>query len=208
MMDQLSILHFFGAQTGTQYNLGRTLTHEVGHWLNLRHTWGNGGANTDCASDDQVTDTPKTNGPTYTCAVNRTSCGLRTMVQNYMDYPEDACMVLFSQGQSARMRAVLATGGARSTLPLTQYSGVVPGVTSGTTTTTGAAASTTTTTSGNGATGTSTSANGATSTSASSTTVTSTSSSSDSGELSVIVNSASISTIGMTVIISIMVLLY
>ena len=88
---------------------GRTTTHEVGHWLNLRHIWGDGG----CEVDDHVADTPPASGPTHGCATYEESCSGAKMVQNYMDYTDDACMNLFTQGQSARMRALFAPGGFR-----------------------------------------------------------------------------------------------
>ena len=89
------------------YNLGRTATHEVGHWLNLRHIWGDGG----CSVDDYVSDTPTSDGANYGCASTHVSCSSLDMVQNYMDYSNDACMNLFTQGQKTRMHAVLAPGG-------------------------------------------------------------------------------------------------
>ena len=105
---------FFGT-TGTAiapYNLGRTTTHEVGHWLNLHHIWGDG----DCTADDMVDDTPPADAPNYGCAVGRISCNTVDMVQNYMDYSDDPCMNLFTAGQKARMRALFDRGGARSSL--------------------------------------------------------------------------------------------
>jgi len=94
------------------FDLGRTTTHEVGHWLNLRHIWGDGG----CSVDDFVSDTPLSDAPNYGCASGHVSCGSEDMVQNYMDYSDDGCMNLFTAGQSARMNAVLAPGGARASL--------------------------------------------------------------------------------------------
>ncbi|MBC7522978.1 MAG: T9SS type A sorting domain-containing protein [Flavobacterium sp.] len=91
------------------YNLGRTATHEVGHWLNLKHIWGDENA---CAADDEVIDTPKqtvsTSGckvfPSYdTCTTNYPGI----MFKNYMDYSDDNCVGLFTYGQFARMDAVL-----------------------------------------------------------------------------------------------------
>jgi hypothetical protein len=84
------------------YNLGRTCTHEVGHWLGLRHTWGDG----DCSADDYCDDTPNSDGPNYTCDAHY-SCGSWDMIENYMDYTEDQCMSLFTQDQKDRMRQVL-----------------------------------------------------------------------------------------------------
>jgi len=92
------------------FNLGRTTTHEVGHWLNLRHIWGDGG----CGVDDFVTDTPTSDAENYGCAIGHVSCNSTDMVQNYMDYSDDACMNLFTQGQKNRMQATLA--GSRSSL--------------------------------------------------------------------------------------------
>ncbi len=94
------------------FDLGRTTTHEVGHWLNLRHIWGDGG----CSVDDFVSDTPLSDGPNYGCAEGHVSCGSVDMVQNYMDYSDDACMNLFTVGQSDRMNALFTNGGARASL--------------------------------------------------------------------------------------------
>ena len=103
--------------TGTAqapFDLGRTATHEVGHYLNLRHIWGDGG----CGVDDFVADTPEDDGANYGCALGSASCvaGTSAMVQNYMDYSDDACMNLFTQGQSDRMNALFLPGGARASL--------------------------------------------------------------------------------------------
>ncbi|MBD2724575.1 M43 family zinc metalloprotease [Hymenobacter armeniacus] len=101
----------------TTYDLGRTATHEVGHWMNLRHIWGDdGGA---CTGDDLVTDTPLQGAENYGCpAAGKSSCTNAAtggdMFMNYMDYTDDRCMFMFSQGQAARMTAVFDAGGARS----------------------------------------------------------------------------------------------
>jgi choice-of-anchor B domain-containing protein len=94
------------------YNLGRTATHEVGHWLNLRHIWGDGL----CNMDDDVSDTPESDGANYGCALGHVSCSTEDMVQNYMDYSDDACMNLFTAGQAVRMQALFQPGGAREGL--------------------------------------------------------------------------------------------
>jgi len=94
------------------FNLGRTMTHEVGHYLNLRHIWGDGG----CSVDDFVSDTPASDAPNYGCAIGHVSCGSTDMVQNYMDYSDDGCMNLFTQGQKSRMQALFSPGGARASL--------------------------------------------------------------------------------------------
>lgn len=105
---------YFGT-TGTAqapFNLGRTTTHEVGHYLNLYHIWGDG----PCGQDDLVTDTPESDDANYGCEAGHTSCGTVDMVQNYMDYSDDACMNLFTAGQKTRMRALFGDGGARTSL--------------------------------------------------------------------------------------------
>jgi len=105
---------YFGT-TGTAtapFNLGRTTTHEVGHWLNLRHIWGDTG----CGGDDFVSDTPLAGSPNFGCpsfGANSCSGGDPDMWMNYMDYVDDRCMYMFSQGQVNRMRATFETGGGR-----------------------------------------------------------------------------------------------
>ena len=106
---------------GGIYNLGRTATHEVGHWLNLYHIWGDGG----CSVDDDVADTPESDGANYDCNLGHVSCGTEDMVQNYMDYSSDACMNVFTQGQADRMAALLASTGARGSLRNSTGCGVV-----------------------------------------------------------------------------------
>lgn len=93
------------------YNKGRTLTHEVGHWLGLRHIWGDG----NCAND-YVADTPSQASPSSGCPTGRITCGGVNMVENYMDYSNDACMNIFTEGQKERMRAVIDVSPRRKTL--------------------------------------------------------------------------------------------
>ena len=96
----------FGAGSGcgnvnpqSPYNLGRTLTHELGHYLLLDHIWGGG-----CGSDDDVGDTPNSQNPYYGCpSIGASSCSSTDMHMNYMDYVNDLCMYMFSDGQSNRM---------------------------------------------------------------------------------------------------------
>ncbi|MDZ4824010.1 MAG: T9SS type A sorting domain-containing protein [Flavobacteriales bacterium] len=111
---------YFGT-TGTAtapFNKGRTATHEVGHWLNLYHIWGDDG--TGCTGSDLVTDTPNQANENYGCpSFPQTSCSNGAngdMFMNYMDYTDDACMFMFSNGQGARMQALFAGGGARVSL--------------------------------------------------------------------------------------------
>ena len=91
------------------FNLGRTATHEIGHWLNLFHIWGDDG--TACTGTDQVDDTPNCAGPNYgvptfphvTCSNGPNG----DMFMNYMDYVDDRAMVMFTTGQSVRAQAAL-----------------------------------------------------------------------------------------------------
>jgi len=100
------------------YNLGRTLTHEVGHWLNLRHIWGDdGGA---CNGSDYVADTPNQGSENYGCpAFPHISCANGPngdMFMNYMDYGDDNCLNMFTTGQGTRITAAL--NGPRSSIKL------------------------------------------------------------------------------------------
>ena len=108
---------YFGR--GTQYNLhlaynrGRTTTHEIGHWLGLRHVWGN---EYGCNYDDGIEDTPESDEPYYDCPMNNSqSCGTIDMTMNYMEYVNDACMYMFTLGQKDRIQEVLNTSRASVT---------------------------------------------------------------------------------------------
>jgi hypothetical protein len=102
---------FFGeTNAGGIYGKGRTATHEVGHWLNLRHIWGDGR----CNRDDFVTDTPSSDAPNYNCPTYPTvNCRTADMTMNYMDYVQDDCMYMFTSGQNDRMRALFVAGGSK-----------------------------------------------------------------------------------------------
>ena len=96
--------------TAAPYHLGRTASHEVGHWLNLNHIWGDDGSA--CSGTDNVGDTPNQTGANFGCpgfprtdACTGSSPGV--MFMNYMDYTDDGCMNMFTQGQSLRMHACL-----------------------------------------------------------------------------------------------------
>jgi hypothetical protein len=109
--DGVVILHTGFGTSGTArppFHRGRTTTHEIGHWLNLRHIW----ADTEgCSGSDFVEDTPNAAGPNFgkpafphvTCANGPHG----DMFMNYMDYVDDDAMVMFTLGQVERMRATL-----------------------------------------------------------------------------------------------------
>ncbi len=88
------------------FNLGRTVTHEVGHYLGLEHTF-SGGCSNSYTSGDLIVDTNPESSPTFGCPGNRNSCGLQAPFHNYMDYSDDICMNQFTPEQSNRMRCSL-----------------------------------------------------------------------------------------------------
>jgi hypothetical protein len=99
--------YYFGTIGTVQYpySEGRTAVHEVGHWLNLRHIWGN---STGCTTDDNVSDTPDSYDRYFGCpSYPQYSCGTSDMFMNYMDYVNDACQHMFSLGQKQRMRSAI-----------------------------------------------------------------------------------------------------
>ena len=98
--------------SGAPYNLGRTATHEVGHWLNLRHIWGDATCGSDLVSDTPTHRTSNAGCPAYP-KTNTCTGGGTEMTMNYMDYTDDVCMYMFSAGQKARAQALFATGGSR-----------------------------------------------------------------------------------------------
>ncbi|MBS7231302.1 zinc metalloprotease [Flavobacterium psychroterrae] len=95
------------------FNLGRTGTHEVGHWMNLRHIWGDATCGSDLVSDTPTHNTANYGVPAYphysTCSGTPVE-----MTMNYMDYTDDNGMYMFSNGQKSRMAAIFVTGGARA----------------------------------------------------------------------------------------------
>jgi hypothetical protein len=106
---------YFGlsGSANAPYNLGRTATHEVGHWMNLRHIWGDAA----CGSD-LVSDTPTHNDANYGVPVypHYSTCTGKPveMTMNYMDYTDDNAMYMFSTGQKSRISAIFVSGGARA----------------------------------------------------------------------------------------------
>jgi hypothetical protein len=110
--DGVVILHSGFGTTGTAaapFALGRTATHEIGHWLNLRHIWGDDG--TGCNGSDFVNDTPNAAGPNYGApAFPHVTCmngPNGDLFMNYMDYVDDAAMVMFTNEQVTRVQACL-----------------------------------------------------------------------------------------------------
>ncbi len=98
----------------TNFNKGRTTTHEAGHWLGLRHIWGD-----DNCGDDAIFDTPQqayynNNCPSFphlsSCSPNANG----DMFMNFMDYTNDACMNMFTEGQKSKMRGLFSVSGPRN----------------------------------------------------------------------------------------------
>lgn len=132
--DGIVIGHQYFGTIGTaaateDYNLGRTATHELGHYFNLEHVWGpeDGG----CNEDDLVSDTPLQFTESEGCSSfpsydDCTSAGNGIMFNNYMDYSDDRCATMFTQGQKMRMLAAL--NGSRSTLLSSDACGLLTSV--------------------------------------------------------------------------------
>jgi len=110
---------FFGrvGKLSAPYHRGRTATHEVGHWANLRHIWGDA-----TCGNDFVDDTPQHNTSNGGCpsSEHKSTCAGTPyeMWMNYMDYTYDECMYMFTHKQRDRMRSVFASGGFRSAMAL------------------------------------------------------------------------------------------
>lgn len=105
------------AVNNTPYHLGRTAVHELGHWLGLRHIWGDA----TCGSD-HCNDTPPAQNANYNCPTHPYKSGVCTgntngeMTMNYMDYTNDACMYMFSNDQKNRAQLIMTHSPLRSTL--------------------------------------------------------------------------------------------
>ncbi|PCJ27440.1 MAG: hypothetical protein COA97_04010 [Flavobacteriales bacterium] len=110
--DGIVVLYNAFGNTGGTYGKGRTATHEVGHYLNLRHIWGDA-----TCGNDFCNDTPTQQDPYYNCPTHPSpSCSNSgDMFMNFMDYVPDACMVMFTADQKARVQATLnpSTGAPR-----------------------------------------------------------------------------------------------
>ncbi|WP_269222672.1 zinc metalloprotease [Flavobacterium sp. IMCC34518] len=106
---------YFGlsGSANAPYNLGRTATHEVGHWMNLRHIWGDANCGSDLVSDTPTHNDANYGVPTYPHYSTCTGTPVE-MTMNYMDYTDDNAMYMFSTGQKSRMSAIFVSGGARA----------------------------------------------------------------------------------------------
>jgi hypothetical protein len=104
-----------GETTIPNLDMGRTLTHEMGHFLGLLHTFGPAGS---CSYSDYCNDTPPISSPTYGCPSEKPAAcdGRPAMSENYMDYSYDRCMNIFTKDQVARMHIVLENSPRRKSL--------------------------------------------------------------------------------------------
>ncbi|CAM3823654.1 T9SS type A sorting domain-containing protein [Flavobacterium cucumis] len=112
-----------GGNYGAPYDKGRTMTHEVGHFLGLRHIWGDG----DCTADDFCADTPNAGAANEGCpTIDSCPGGGNDMVQNYMDYTNDTCMNIFTLDQKARIVAVMNNSPRRASLKTSTKNIAIP----------------------------------------------------------------------------------
>ena len=100
------------------FNKGRTATHEIGHWMGLRHVWGD-----NSCGDDGIGDTPQQSGYNNNCPSfpHLSSCSPDAngdMFMNFMDYTNDGCMNMFTEGQKIKMRSLFSAHGLRNSFLL------------------------------------------------------------------------------------------
>lgn len=109
----------------TQYNKGRTMTHEVGHWLGLLHIWGDA-----TCGNDYCDDTPIHHDSNYGCPTTiPLSCDIPAvpeMIENYMDYTDDSCMNIFTQNQKDRITTIMNNAARRSSLKTSTKNVAIP----------------------------------------------------------------------------------
>ena len=100
---------YFGKNTTSKFGLGRVAVHEVGHYFGLYHTWGKVN-DTLCETDDDVADTPPQLSAYFGCRTYpQYSCGQSSLFMNFMDYVDDPCMLMFTEGQMQRMLMTIET---------------------------------------------------------------------------------------------------
>ncbi|MCC5915885.1 MAG: T9SS type A sorting domain-containing protein [Cryomorphaceae bacterium] len=111
LQDGILLRHDRVGTIGTSGSVGRTLTHEAGHYFSLHHPFRDG-----CFGGDFVSDTPPADAPNFGCNLNSNSCShdpRPDMIENYMDYANDVCTNIFTQGQKVRAKAVLNNASLR-----------------------------------------------------------------------------------------------
>lgn len=98
-----------GEHQDVNRQLGKVLTHEMGHYFGLKHIWGS--LNTMCSDDDDITDTPLQNEPTFGCPTfpspDECTQGNGIMYSNFMDYTDDVCLSMFTEGQKTRVMTII-----------------------------------------------------------------------------------------------------
>ncbi len=110
--DGMVVRHTYFGKIGTASNsLGRTTSHEIGHWFGLYHTFNNACGTDECSDGDYVCDTPPALEPNFNCSTKNTCHNdvpdVNDLKENYMDYTPDACKNMFTEGQKMRMQATL-----------------------------------------------------------------------------------------------------
>ncbi len=100
----------------TEFNKGRTATHEIGHWLGLQHLWGDGQCGDDGVSDTPSQQTYNSYCPSFPRTSSCSIDGNGDMFMNYMDFTDDVCMNMFTSGQKSKMRSQFASGNPRNSI--------------------------------------------------------------------------------------------
>jgi hypothetical protein len=107
-----------GENVRSPFNKGRTTTHEIGHWLGLKHIWGDAVCGTDLVDDTPTQQYYNYGCPTFPHVTNCSPNGNGDMFMNFMDFTDDGCMNMFTNGQKQRMRALFAKGNMRNSFLL------------------------------------------------------------------------------------------
>jgi hypothetical protein len=123
-----------GFLLATPYDKGRTMTHEVGHFLGLLHIWGDGNGDEktnkpDCSATDYCADTPQAGWEHYDCITTYDTCPASAgndMTENYMDYTNDACMNIFTQNQKDRITVIMNNSARRLSLKTSTKGTAIP----------------------------------------------------------------------------------